>query len=81
MKNYYLLLALIFSVTISTAQEYREMIEKGTYTVQEIQEAAEAHFEVVGTERGTGFKPYKRWEYQALQNMDENGMLMTPETY
>ncbi len=81
MKRYYLLLTLIISMTVASAQEYREMIEKGTYTVQEIQEAAEAHFAIVGTERGTGFKPYKRWEYQALQNMDENGMLMTPEAY
>ncbi len=57
------------------------MIISGEYTVQEIQTEAEAYFAIEGTGRGTGFKPYKRWEYQALQNMDENGMLKTPEFY
>jgi photosystem II stability/assembly factor-like uncharacterized protein len=81
MKNYYLLLIFVLTVYSSWSQDYRQMIAKGTYTVQEIQEAAEAYFAEVGTERGKGYKPYKRWEYQALQNMDENGMLPTPEFY
>lgn len=57
------------------------MISDGTHTVQEIQIAAEAHFAQIGTERGKGYKPYKRWEYQALINMDENGMLPSPDIY
>lgn len=81
MKNYYLLLIFLITVNASWSQEYRQMIAKGTYTVQEIQEVAEAYFAEVGTGRGKGHKPYKRWEYQALQDMDENGMLPTPEFY
>ncbi|WP_431136353.1 VPS10 domain-containing protein [Psychroserpens mesophilus] len=81
MKNYYLLLGFLVTFSVSWSQEYREMIAKGTYTVQEIQQSAEAYFAEVGTERGKGYKPYKRWEYQALQDMDENGMLPTPEFY
>lgn len=57
------------------------MIASGQFTVQEIQEEAEAYFNLVGKERGTGYKPYKRWEYNALRNMDENGMLKTPSFY
>ncbi|WP_040251699.1 VPS10 domain-containing protein [Psychroserpens mesophilus] len=81
MKNYYLLIVFLVSAMVSWSQEYRQMIAKGTYTVQEIQQSAEAYFAEVGTERGKGYKPYKRWEYQALQDMDENGMLPTPEFY
>ncbi|SDS71935.1 Por secretion system C-terminal sorting domain-containing protein [Formosa sp. Hel1_31_208] len=81
MKNFYLLLAFLFSFTVVWSQDYRQMIAQGTYTVAEIQTAAEAHFALVGTERGRGYKPYKRWEYQALRNMDENGMLKSPEFY
>lgn len=81
MKNYYILLILLLTMSTSWSQEYRQMIAKGTYTVQEIQQSAEAYFAEVGTERGKGYKPYKRWEYQALQNMDANGMLPTPEFY
>jgi len=57
------------------------MIIEGTYKVQEIQEAAKIHFNKVGTERGKGYKPYKRWEYNALRMMNENGMLESPHFY
>jgi photosystem II stability/assembly factor-like uncharacterized protein len=81
MKNYYLLLVFLLSVTTAFAQNYKQMISEGTHTVQDIQTAAEAHFAQVGTERGKGYKPYKRWEYQALRQMDENGMLPSPDLY
>lgn len=81
MKKLSLLFTLLFSVISLNAQEYRDMIAKGTYTVAEIQAVAEEYFNRVGTDRGKGYKPYKRWEYQALQNMDENGMLKSPEFY
>ncbi|WP_047547916.1 T9SS type A sorting domain-containing protein [Psychroserpens sp. Hel_I_66] len=81
MKNYYLLLVFLLSVTLLSAQDYKQMISEGTHTVQDIQSVAEAHFAQVGTERGKGYKPYKRWEYQALRQMDENGMLPSPEFY
>ena len=79
MKKFYILL--IFATSFSWSQEYRRMIANGNYTVQEIQQEAEAYFEIVGTERGKGYKPYKRWEHQALQNMNENGMLKSPAFY
>jgi len=81
MKKSYTIIALIVFVFSSWSQEYRDMIIAGTYPVQEIQASAEAYFDVVGRERGKGFNPYKRWEYQALQDMDENGMLKSPEFY
>ena len=70
---------MIFGISLVSAQEYLKMIEAGTYTVQEIKIEADAYFEKVGTERGKGYKPYKRWEYQALRTMDENGMLKSPD--
>ncbi|MFK7783420.1 T9SS type A sorting domain-containing protein [Psychroserpens sp.] len=81
MKNRNILIIFLLAFSLSWSQEFREMIAKGTYTVQEIQQSAEAYFAIVGTERGKGYKPYKRWEYQALLDMDENGMLQTPEFY
>jgi photosystem II stability/assembly factor-like uncharacterized protein len=81
MKNYYLLFTFLLSVSFGFSQDYRQMISEGTYSVQDIQVAAEAHFAQVGTERGKGYKPYKRWEYQALRHMDENGMLPSPDFY
>ncbi|MEZ4793175.1 MAG: T9SS type A sorting domain-containing protein [Gelidibacter sp.] len=81
MKNFYITIVFSFFVFNSSSQEYRRMITAGTYTVAEIQAEAEAYFAVVGKERGKGYNPYKRWEYNALRNMDENGRLKTPEFY
>lgn len=81
MRRIYIAISLILFSCSIWAQEYRRMIASGTYTVQEIQAEAEAHFNEVGTERGKGYKPYKRWEYNALRNMDENGYLKSPSFY
>lgn len=81
MKRNYIFLVLFLLALNVTPQEYKRMIAAGTYTVQEIQQEAEAHFAIVGTERGKGYTPYKRWEYQALRNKDENGMLKSPDFY
>ena len=77
-------ITLLFAITLainSWSQQYKQMISKGTHTVQEIQTKAEAHFDVAGRGRGTGYKQFKRWEYQALRTMDESGVLKTPDYY
>ena len=81
MKKICLTLVLFAFFTNSWSQEYRQMIAKGTYSVQEIQVQAEAYFDEVGRGRGKGYKPYKRWEAMAILMMDENGMLKSPEYY
>ena len=76
------ILALSFlSFFLGSAQEYKKMIDSGTHTVSEIQLVAEAYFDVVGKGRGTGYKSYKRWEYNALRMQDENGFLKSPDYY
>ncbi|MDC8005110.1 T9SS type A sorting domain-containing protein [Aureisphaera galaxeae] len=79
MKKILLFSALVLSATTLFSQEYLEMIREGTHSVQEIQAAAEAHFNIVGTGRGTGYNPYKRWEYSAQHSMNEEGYLPTNE--
>src|SRR5690606_31845032 len=81
MKRFYIILIFCLFAFNSWSQEYKRMMTAGTYTVQEIIAEAEAYFTVRGKQRGTGYNPYKRWEYQALRNCDENGMLKTPEFY
>lgn len=59
----------------SQSQEYRKMIDAGTFTVQEIIDNAEAYFADKDKGRGTGYKPYKRWEYNALRMVKDDGYL------
>ncbi len=58
----------------SFAQRYLEMIDSGTYPLAAIQKEAEAYFDVVGRGQGSGYKPFKRWEYVALMELDDTGV-------
>ncbi len=76
--NFALLLIVSFiSLNTNQAQSYLEMIDKGTFSVFEIQDSAAAYFKDADKGRGTGYKQFKRWEYNALRMMDENGFLQT----
>jgi len=79
-KNYFTLILSVF-VLLAWSQEYQNMIAKGTFTVQEIQTVAEDYFAKSGTGRGTGYKTYKRWEYQALRTMTIDGYLPSQSFY
>ncbi|MCA0153803.1 VPS10 domain-containing protein [Winogradskyella vincentii] len=81
MKKLILLFSLLFIALIGNSQEYLDLIAEGTHTVQYISQRAEAHFDEVGRDRGTGYKPFRRWQYFAERAMDENGMLKSPEFY
>ncbi|MBO6881785.1 hypothetical protein, partial [Winogradskyella sp.] len=81
MKKIILLMgAVLFAVSMS-AQDYQKLIAEGTHTVEHISEVAESHFDSVGRDRGTGYKPFKRWQYFAERAMDETGKLKSPEYY
>lgn len=74
-----LLFTLIFGSLTGQAQEYLKMIDAGTFKVQEIIDNAEAYFANKDKGRGTGYKQFKRWEYNALRMVKNNGYLPTTE--
>lgn len=74
-KKLLLLIVLVFGYGGLRAQEYLEMIEEGTYSVQEIVDNAEAYFENRDKGRGSGYVQFKRWEYMANKLKNENGYL------
>ncbi len=63
------------------SQNYLEMINSDNFTVQEIQNSATEYFKNKDKGRGTGYKSFKRWEYDALRMQDEKGFLKTPSFY
>ena len=80
-KSTVILGAFLFSFLYIQSQEYQEMINSGQYTVQQIQDSAESYFENRDKGRGTGYKSYKRWEYDAIRMQDDNGLLKSPLFY
>lgn len=76
-----LFFALIFGAFVghSQSREYLQMIDAGTYKVQEVIDNAEAYFDGKDKGRGTGYKQFKRWEYNALRMVKANGYLPSAE--
>lgn len=83
MKSYIIFLFLFFCCLGSSVsgQAYLRMIESGEYRLQQIQESAENHFKTTDRGKGTGYKQFKRWEYNALRMADENGYLKSDTFY
>lgn len=74
-QNSLLVLFFLTASFLGHAQEHLRMIDNGNYPVEEIIRSAEAYFENRDKGRGTGYKPYKRWEYNALRMIKEDGYL------
>ena len=80
MKTKFLLLICVsFWALTAQSQEYLRMIDDGTYNVYEIIENAENYFADRDKGKGTGYVQFKRWEYNAMRLMNEEGYLPTIE--
>ncbi len=69
--------SMLLSVCAVHSQEYLEMIDAETAPVQEIIDSAEAYFADKDKGRGSGYKQFKRWEYNAIRRVKEDGYLPT----
>jgi hypothetical protein len=56
-----------------------ELMERTDLKIQEVEAIADAHFKVVGTERGSGYKQYQRWLYEKRFHLREDGSFISPE--
>ena len=75
MKVIITIVILISSYSTAYAQKHWEMINNGGYSVTEIQQEAEKYFENKYKGKGSGYKQYKRWEYFALKDADQNNSI------
>lgn len=57
------------------------MIIEGNHTFKKIKESANQHFKIKGTEKGTGYKQFKRWEYNAQRMLDDKGFVKKSSFY
>ena len=78
-KNFLLILFVLTATFYGQAQEYLRMIDNGNYPVEEVINSAKSYFENRDKGRGTGYKPYMRWEYNALRMVKEDGRLPSIE--
>ncbi len=76
-----ILYTFLFLFLNGESQDYLEMMNSDQYTVLEVQNAAQIYFENKDKGRGTGYKSFKRWEYNALRMQNEYGFLKSPSFY
>jgi PKD repeat protein len=73
---FYLLLLMAGLTGISIGQgqkgdtEWFELLDDPNTSVSQVRELAKEYFERVGTEKGTGWKQFKRWEYYHSRRLD-----------
>lgn len=75
-KSLIVFLSTIF-INPMIGQFYKDLAEEGRLTFDEIVEQAEAHFELNGKGKGTGYRPFKRWEYFSKRSLDANGIIIS----
>ena len=63
----------------SYGQDFFEMMQQDGVNLYAVQKAAQAHFDQVGTGKGTGYKLFKRWEYWASRKIDDNGNVQSQD--
>lgn len=69
-------LVILFSCySTNYAQKHWEMINNGSYSLVEIQKEAAEYFKNKDKGKGSGYKQYKRWEYFALKDADQNNSI------
>ncbi len=74
-----IMLCLCFFSTITWGQRQLEFLYENNLSFEEKVEKAEQFFDVQGRGKGTGYKQFLRWKYQAEQTLDDNGFVLTEE--
>ena len=57
-----------------------DMMKHGERDFSKIQSAFETYWSGRSIDKGSGYKPFKRWEYRMSKRVDDNGML-PPKNY
>jgi photosystem II stability/assembly factor-like uncharacterized protein len=68
---------IVFASFGANSQIYLDLADKGTLTFKEIVAQTEAHFDIVGRDKGMGYKPFKRWEYEMQRSLDKRGYIVS----
>ncbi len=75
-----LALIFVFMCSVSVAQNHDDYLKQSITTdktFQELSEIGENYYKENGTQRGIGYKPFKRWQEWSRRNLDENGRIIS----
>ncbi len=81
----FILLTIVFATLsqiapISAQQDYLTLSYTSDMRFEDLRAIGQAHFDTVGTEKGMGYKQFKRWEYWAERHLDKDGRIVSNAT-
>ncbi|MCU0428907.1 MAG: T9SS type A sorting domain-containing protein [Cytophagaceae bacterium] len=76
MKTKLLPIILMLLVASLYGQRWVELMNEENVNYYKVKEEAEKYFKENGTDKGSGYKQYKRWEYEMLRKMDKDGYIL-----
>lgn len=76
MKKLLVLFILILASGAAQTQEVLTLTERTDLRLQDIAERARKYFDSVGTEKGSGYKQFQRWLYEAQFHVNKKGFLI-----
>lgn len=77
-------LMMLLSLTIRSQQNMNhlfEMMDDQSINFHVVQQYAEDYFKIKGTEEGSGYEQYKRWEAEMQYNVNDQGDRNDPRSY
>ena len=75
----YFLLFFFFCPLFSHAQQWYDYMENDTMNFYEVVYKIEAYFKDKDKGKGSGYKQFKRWEYETSFHIDSFGNRINPE--
>ncbi len=73
MKKYYSLLFCSFIFNFLQAQSIFDIMERKDLPIDQVESFAKKYFDSVGTKKGSGYKQYQRWLYEAKFHLNQDG--------
>lgn len=67
---FFIILSTSYSIS---AQIYLKMSYETDMTFEEIVDSTERYYDKFGRDKGLGYRPFKRWEYESERSLDANG--------
>ena len=73
-------IAIVYTAQLFAQSEVYSLLERRDLKISQIENLANAFFKKNGTGRGTGYKQFQRWLYEAKFHTDVNGYIIPSNT-
>lgn len=78
-KKFLLFNTAVLISAVGQSQEILDLMNQDAVNLEEVRNVADTYFSEVGTDRGSGYKLFKRWEHHAMTKLQPDGNVISQE--